>query len=180
MTCWHICCVHFFVVGRSLLSALSHVRCFWIQDGRSEHERQYLFCQSADASENSELVKTPKWVLTNADWMYLISPSVSRFKFWSFLVVCWHSHLSICVGTFGPLESHTQPVIRHLGVIFPQWVTHAHCNLAGLLWLAPPYSCEHICTHVKAPDVVRSDGSGCRLLQTHRNCMWRSIFSGCL
>lgn len=33
-----------------------------MQDGRSEHERQYLFCQSVDASEDSELVKTPKWV----------------------------------------------------------------------------------------------------------------------
>lgn len=33
-----------------------------MQDGRSEHERQYLFCQSVDASKNSELVKTPKWV----------------------------------------------------------------------------------------------------------------------
>lgn len=35
------------------------------QDSRSEHEKQYLFCQSADASENSELVKTPKWVRPN-------------------------------------------------------------------------------------------------------------------
>lgn len=33
---------------------------WFLQDGRSEHERQYLFCQSAEASENSELVKTPK------------------------------------------------------------------------------------------------------------------------
>lgn len=31
-----------------------------IQDGRSDHERQYLYCQSVDASDNSELVKTPK------------------------------------------------------------------------------------------------------------------------
>lgn len=33
-----------------------------VQDGRSDHERQYLFCQTVDVSENSELVKTPKWV----------------------------------------------------------------------------------------------------------------------
>ncbi|XP_047465817.1 DNA-directed RNA polymerase III subunit RPC5 [Mugil cephalus] len=41
-----------------------HLQYHGVKDGRSEHERQYLFCQTADASENSELVKTPKEYLT--------------------------------------------------------------------------------------------------------------------
>ncbi|KAA8581374.1 hypothetical protein FQN60_002955 [Etheostoma spectabile] len=36
-----------------------HLHYHGVKDGRSEHERQYMFCQSVDASENSELVKTP-------------------------------------------------------------------------------------------------------------------------
>ncbi|XP_034049347.1 DNA-directed RNA polymerase III subunit RPC5 [Thalassophryne amazonica] len=38
-----------------------HLQYHSIKDGRSEHEKQYLFCQSVDASENCELVKTPKY-----------------------------------------------------------------------------------------------------------------------
>ncbi|KAM8837212.1 DNA-directed RNA polymerase III subunit RPC5 isoform 2-T2 [Spinachia spinachia] len=41
-----------------------HLHYHGVKDGRSEHERQYLLCQSVDASENSELVKTPKEYLT--------------------------------------------------------------------------------------------------------------------
>ncbi|XP_017289766.1 DNA-directed RNA polymerase III subunit RPC5 [Kryptolebias marmoratus] len=37
-----------------------HLQYHGAKDGRSEHEKQYLFCQSVDASQNSELVKTPK------------------------------------------------------------------------------------------------------------------------
>ncbi|XP_020783824.2 DNA-directed RNA polymerase III subunit RPC5 [Boleophthalmus pectinirostris] len=37
-----------------------HLRYHGIKDSRSEHERQYLYCQSVDSSQNSELVKTPK------------------------------------------------------------------------------------------------------------------------
>ncbi|XP_037547085.1 DNA-directed RNA polymerase III subunit RPC5 [Nematolebias whitei] len=41
-----------------------HLQYHSATDGRSEHERQYLFCQSVDSSQNSELVKTPKEYLT--------------------------------------------------------------------------------------------------------------------
>lgn len=41
-----------------------HLHYHGVKDGRSEHERQYLLCQSMDAAENSELVKTPKEYLT--------------------------------------------------------------------------------------------------------------------
>ncbi|XP_072229185.1 DNA-directed RNA polymerase III subunit RPC5 [Leuresthes tenuis] len=37
-----------------------HLQYHGVKDGRSEHERQYLLCQSGDTSENSELVKSPK------------------------------------------------------------------------------------------------------------------------
>lgn len=33
---------------------------FNLQDGRSEHERQYLYCQAMDGTENTELVKTAR------------------------------------------------------------------------------------------------------------------------
>ncbi|XP_068610557.1 DNA-directed RNA polymerase III subunit RPC5 [Brachionichthys hirsutus] len=41
-----------------------HLHYHGVNAGRSEHERQYLFCQSSDASENSELVKTAKEYLS--------------------------------------------------------------------------------------------------------------------
>ncbi|KAF3853794.1 hypothetical protein F7725_014482 [Dissostichus mawsoni] len=43
-------------------------------DGHSEHERQYLFCQSVDASENSELVKTPK------EYLAMLMPPIAEEK----------------------------------------------------------------------------------------------------
>uniref|UniRef100_A0A8C6USM2 Polymerase (RNA) III (DNA directed) polypeptide E n=1 Tax=Neogobius melanostomus TaxID=47308 RepID=A0A8C6USM2_9GOBI len=41
-----------------------HLRYHGLKDSRSEHERQYMYCQSVDSSQNSELVKTPKEYLT--------------------------------------------------------------------------------------------------------------------
>ncbi|XP_049614908.1 DNA-directed RNA polymerase III subunit RPC5 [Syngnathus scovelli] len=41
-----------------------HLQYHGVRDGRSEHERQYLFSQRVDASDNTELVKTPKEYLT--------------------------------------------------------------------------------------------------------------------
>ncbi|XP_068161865.1 DNA-directed RNA polymerase III subunit RPC5 [Antennarius striatus] len=52
-----------------------HLHYHGAKDGRSEHERQYLFCQSSDASENSELVKTPKEYLT------MLMPPLEEEKF---------------------------------------------------------------------------------------------------
>ncbi|XP_076616908.1 DNA-directed RNA polymerase III subunit RPC5 [Chaetodon auriga] len=45
-----------------------------VRDGRSDHERQYLFCQSMDASENSELVKTPK------EYLSMLMPPLAEEK----------------------------------------------------------------------------------------------------
>uniref|UniRef100_H2RYW3 Polymerase (RNA) III (DNA directed) polypeptide E n=1 Tax=Takifugu rubripes TaxID=31033 RepID=H2RYW3_TAKRU len=51
-----------------------HLQYHGVKDGRSEHERQYLFCQSADASENSELVKTPK------EYLSMLMPPLAEEK----------------------------------------------------------------------------------------------------
>ncbi|XP_068439315.1 DNA-directed RNA polymerase III subunit RPC5 [Clinocottus analis] len=51
-----------------------HLRYHSVKDGRSEHERQYLFCQSGDSSENSELVKTPK------EYLAMLMPPLEEEK----------------------------------------------------------------------------------------------------
>lgn len=51
-----------------------HLHYHGVKDGRSEHERQYLFCQSVDASENSELVKTPK------EYLAMLMPPLTEEK----------------------------------------------------------------------------------------------------
>lgn len=51
-----------------------HLHYHSAKDGRSEHERQYLFCQSVDASENSELVKTPK------EYLAMLMPPLTEEK----------------------------------------------------------------------------------------------------
>ncbi|XP_077357964.1 DNA-directed RNA polymerase III subunit RPC5-like [Festucalex cinctus] len=52
-----------------------HLQHHNVKDGRSEHERQYLFCQNVDVSDNSELVKTPKEYLT------MLMPPLAEEKF---------------------------------------------------------------------------------------------------
>ncbi|XP_032359053.1 DNA-directed RNA polymerase III subunit RPC5 [Etheostoma spectabile] len=51
-----------------------HLHYHGVKDGRSEHERQYMFCQSVDASENSELVKTPK------EYLSMLMPPLAEEK----------------------------------------------------------------------------------------------------
>ncbi|XP_060951250.1 DNA-directed RNA polymerase III subunit RPC5 [Limanda limanda] len=51
-----------------------HLHYHGVKDSRSEHERQYLFCQSVDASENSELVKTPK------EYLAMLMPPLAEEK----------------------------------------------------------------------------------------------------
>lgn len=41
-----------------------HLHYHGLKDGRSEHERQYLYCQAMETTENTELVKTPNEYLT--------------------------------------------------------------------------------------------------------------------
>ncbi|XP_063749935.1 DNA-directed RNA polymerase III subunit RPC5 isoform X1 [Eleginops maclovinus] len=52
----------------------AHLHYHGVKDGHSEHERQYLFCQSVDASENSELVKTPK------EYLAMLMPPLAEEK----------------------------------------------------------------------------------------------------
>ncbi|KAM8889669.1 DNA-directed RNA polymerase III subunit RPC5 [Synchiropus picturatus] len=51
-----------------------HLHYHSLKDSRSEHEKQYLYCQSLDASENSELVKTPK------EYLAMLMPPLSEEK----------------------------------------------------------------------------------------------------
>ncbi|RVE59830.1 hypothetical protein OJAV_G00192170 [Oryzias javanicus] len=51
-----------------------HLQYHGVKDGRSEHEKQYLFCQSVDASENSELVKSPK------EYLSMLMPPLTEEK----------------------------------------------------------------------------------------------------
>ncbi|XP_024140784.1 DNA-directed RNA polymerase III subunit RPC5 [Oryzias melastigma] len=51
-----------------------HLQYHGVKDGRSEHEKQYLFCQSVDASENSELVKSPK------EYLSMLMPPLAEEK----------------------------------------------------------------------------------------------------
>ncbi|XP_041672197.1 DNA-directed RNA polymerase III subunit RPC5 [Cheilinus undulatus] len=52
----------------------AHLHYHGVRDSRSEHERQYLFCQSVDASQNSELVKTPK------EYLAMLMPPLAEEK----------------------------------------------------------------------------------------------------
>lgn len=51
-----------------------HLHYHGVKDGRSEHERQYLYCQSVDTSHNSELVKTPK------EYLSMLMPPLTEEK----------------------------------------------------------------------------------------------------
>uniref|UniRef100_A0A7N8X778 Polymerase (RNA) III (DNA directed) polypeptide E n=1 Tax=Mastacembelus armatus TaxID=205130 RepID=A0A7N8X778_9TELE len=51
-----------------------HLHYHSVKDSRSEHEKQYLFCQSVDASQNSELVKTPK------EYLAMLMPPLAEEK----------------------------------------------------------------------------------------------------
>ncbi|KAM3859340.1 DNA-directed RNA polymerase III subunit RPC5 [Diretmus argenteus] len=51
-----------------------HLHYHGLKDGRSEHEKQYLFCQAMDATESSELVKTPK------EYLAMLMPPLSEEK----------------------------------------------------------------------------------------------------
>ncbi|CAL8380914.1 DNA-directed RNA polymerase III subunit RPC5 [Gadus morhua] len=51
-----------------------HLHYHSLRDGRSEHERQYLYCQAMDASDNSELVKTPK------EYLAMLMPPMAEEK----------------------------------------------------------------------------------------------------
>ncbi|XP_016411122.1 DNA-directed RNA polymerase III subunit RPC5-like [Sinocyclocheilus rhinocerous] len=51
-----------------------HLHYHGIKDGRSEHERQYLYCQAMDATENTELVKTPR------EYLAMLMPPLAEEK----------------------------------------------------------------------------------------------------
>lgn len=51
-----------------------HLHYHGLNDGRSDHERLYLYCQAMGGSENTELVKTPK------EYLAMLMPPVAEEK----------------------------------------------------------------------------------------------------
>lgn len=51
-----------------------HLQYHSAKDGRSEHEKQYLYCQSVDTSDTTELVKTPK------EYLNMLMPPLAEEK----------------------------------------------------------------------------------------------------
>ncbi|XP_076856174.1 DNA-directed RNA polymerase III subunit RPC5 isoform X1 [Brachyhypopomus gauderio] len=51
-----------------------HLHYHDLRDGRSEHERQYLYCQATDTTENMELVKTP------SEYLSMLMPPLAEEK----------------------------------------------------------------------------------------------------
>ncbi|KAF4106958.1 DNA-directed RNA polymerase III subunit RPC5 [Onychostoma macrolepis] len=51
-----------------------HLHYHGLKDGRSEHERQYLYCQAMDTAENTELVKTPR------EYLSMLMPPLAEEK----------------------------------------------------------------------------------------------------
>uniref|UniRef100_A0A8C1YH78 Polymerase (RNA) III (DNA directed) polypeptide E n=1 Tax=Cyprinus carpio TaxID=7962 RepID=A0A8C1YH78_CYPCA len=51
-----------------------HLHYHGVKDGRSEHERQYLYCQAMDTAENTELVKTPR------EYLSMLMPPLAEEK----------------------------------------------------------------------------------------------------
>ncbi|XP_054899176.1 DNA-directed RNA polymerase III subunit RPC5 [Poeciliopsis prolifica] len=51
-----------------------HLQYHGAKDSRSDHEKQYLYCQSVDASQNSELIKTPK------EYLAMLMPPLAEEK----------------------------------------------------------------------------------------------------
>ncbi|KAL1263869.1 hypothetical protein QQF64_004224, partial [Cirrhinus molitorella] len=51
-----------------------HLHYHGIKDSRSEHERQYLYCQAMDTTENTELVKTP------SEYLSMLMPPLAEEK----------------------------------------------------------------------------------------------------
>lgn len=52
----------------------AHLHYHGIKDSRSEHERQYLYCQAMDTTENTELVKTP------SEYLSMLMPPLAEEK----------------------------------------------------------------------------------------------------
>uniref|UniRef100_A0A8B9KXR1 RNA polymerase III subunit E n=1 Tax=Astyanax mexicanus TaxID=7994 RepID=A0A8B9KXR1_ASTMX len=51
-----------------------HLHYHGLKDGRSEHERQYLYCQAMDTTENTELVKSPN------EYLAMLMPPLAEEK----------------------------------------------------------------------------------------------------
>uniref|UniRef100_A0A4W5QQJ2 Polymerase (RNA) III (DNA directed) polypeptide E n=1 Tax=Hucho hucho TaxID=62062 RepID=A0A4W5QQJ2_9TELE len=86
-----------------------------LNDGRSDHERQYLYCQAMGGSENTELVKTPK------EYLAMLMPPITEEK-----PVGPSNVLSMAQLRTLPLGDQVKTLLKNVKVI-------PFANLMGLL-----------------------------------------------
>uniref|UniRef100_A0A8C7LG37 Polymerase (RNA) III (DNA directed) polypeptide E n=1 Tax=Oncorhynchus kisutch TaxID=8019 RepID=A0A8C7LG37_ONCKI len=87
-----------------------------LNDGRSDHERQYLYCQAMGGSENTELVKTPK------EYLAMLMPPITEEK----MPVGPSNMLSMAQLRTLPLGDQVKTLLKNVKVI-------PFANLMGLL-----------------------------------------------
>uniref|UniRef100_A0A8C7QQG9 Polymerase (RNA) III (DNA directed) polypeptide E n=1 Tax=Oncorhynchus mykiss TaxID=8022 RepID=A0A8C7QQG9_ONCMY len=87
-----------------------------LNDGRSDHERQYLYCQAMGGSENTELVKTPK------EYLAMLMPPITEEK----MPVGPSNVLSMAQLRTLPLGDQVKTLLKNVKVI-------PFANLMGLL-----------------------------------------------
>uniref|UniRef100_A0A674BWW7 Polymerase (RNA) III (DNA directed) polypeptide E n=1 Tax=Salmo trutta TaxID=8032 RepID=A0A674BWW7_SALTR len=87
-----------------------------LNDGRSDHERQYLYCQAMGGSENTELVKTPK------EYLAMLMPPVAEEK----MPVGPSNMLSMAQLRTLPLGDQIKTLMKNVKVM-------PFANLMGLL-----------------------------------------------
>uniref|UniRef100_A0A4W5LIX1 Polymerase (RNA) III (DNA directed) polypeptide E n=1 Tax=Hucho hucho TaxID=62062 RepID=A0A4W5LIX1_9TELE len=93
-----------------------HLHYHGLNDGRSDHERQYLYCQAMGGSENTELVKTPK------EYLAMLMPPVAEEK----MPVGPSNMLSMAQLRTLPLGDQIKTLMKNVKVM-------PFANLMGLL-----------------------------------------------
>uniref|UniRef100_A0A8K9UJE2 Polymerase (RNA) III (DNA directed) polypeptide E n=1 Tax=Oncorhynchus mykiss TaxID=8022 RepID=A0A8K9UJE2_ONCMY len=93
-----------------------HLHYHGLNDGRSDHERLYLYCQAMGGSENTELVKTPK------EYLAMLMPPVAEEK----MPVGPSNMLSMAQLRTLPLGDQIKTLMKNVKVM-------PFANLMGLL-----------------------------------------------
>ncbi|CAB1338227.1 unnamed protein product, partial [Coregonus sp. 'balchen'] len=98
-----------------------------LNDGRSDHERQYLYCQAMGGSENTELVKTPK------EYLAMLMPPIAEEKI--VRPVGPSNVLSMAQLRTLPLGDQVKTLVKNVKVM-------PFANLMGFDVLYPKNSCS--------------------------------------
>ncbi|XP_060795602.1 DNA-directed RNA polymerase III subunit RPC5 [Neoarius graeffei] len=124
-----------------------HLHYHSLKDGRSEHERQYLYCQAMDTTENMELVKTPNEYLT------MLMPPLTEEK--AVKPVGPSNVLSMAQLRTLPLGDQVKTLMKNVKVM-------PFANLMGLLASGTDYTAvlrciQQVAMLVQGNWVVKSD-----------------------